>query len=85
MLQVSLTRLIERFRQREERTASISRLRQYVHRWLQWHHSRLRGWTARGLVIQIITSNIKSDFPYQILDRPAPAHQMGFQYYLEYY
>ena len=48
MLQVSLTRLIERFRQREERTASISRLRQYVHRWLQRHHSGLRGLTARN-------------------------------------
>ena len=46
--QVSLTRLIDRSRQLLERTASITRLRQYVHRWLQWHHSGLRGLTARG-------------------------------------
>ena len=45
--QVSLTRLIDRSRQLQERTASITRLRQYVHRWLQWHHSGLRGLTAR--------------------------------------
>ncbi len=41
--QVSLTRLIELSRQLHERTASITRLRQYVHRWLQWHRSGLRG------------------------------------------
>ena len=46
--QVSLTRLIDRSRQLQERTASITRLRQYVRRWLQWHHSGLRGWTARN-------------------------------------
>lgn len=46
--QVSLTRLIDRSRQLLERTASITRLRQYVQRWLQWHHSGLRGLTARG-------------------------------------
>ena len=46
--QVSLTRLIDRSRQLLERTASINRLRQYVSRWLQWHHSGLRGWTAKG-------------------------------------
>jgi RNA-directed DNA polymerase len=46
--QVSLTRLIDRSRQLLERTASIARLRQYVHRWLQWHHSGLRGLTARS-------------------------------------
>ena len=46
--QVSLTRLIDRSRQLLERTASITRLRQYVCRWLQWHHSGLRGLTARS-------------------------------------
>ena len=46
--QVSLTRLIDRSRQLLERTASIARLRQYVRRWLQWHHSGLRGLTARS-------------------------------------
>ena len=46
--QVSLTRLIDRSRQLLERTASITRLRQYVRRWLQWHHSGLRGLTARS-------------------------------------
>ena len=46
--QVSLTRLIDRSRQLLERTASITRLRQYVRRWLQWHHSGLRGLTAKG-------------------------------------
>ena len=46
--QVSLTRLIDRSRQLLERTASITRLRQYVCRWLQWHHSGLRGLTAKG-------------------------------------
>ena len=46
--QVSLTRLTDRSRQLLERTASIARLRQYVRRWLQWHHSGLRGLTARG-------------------------------------
>ena len=46
--QVSLTRLIDRSRQLLERTASITRLRQYVHRWLQWHHSGLRSWTAKS-------------------------------------
>jgi len=46
--QVSLTRLIDRSRQLFERTASITRLRQYVHRWQQRHHSGLRGLTARS-------------------------------------
>ena len=46
--QVSLTRLIDRSRQLLERTASITRLRQYVRRWLQWHHSGLRGLTAKS-------------------------------------
>ena len=46
--QVSLTRLTDRSRQLLERTASVTRLRQYVFRWLQWHHSGLRGLTARG-------------------------------------
>jgi RNA-directed DNA polymerase len=46
--QVSLTRLIDRSRQLHERTASITRLWQYVLRWLQWHHSGLRGLTARS-------------------------------------
>ena len=46
--QVSLTRLIDRSRQLLERTASITRVRQYVRRWLQWHHSGLRGLTARS-------------------------------------
>ena len=46
--QVSLTRLIDRSRQLLERTASITRLRQYVFRWLQWHRSGLRGLTARS-------------------------------------
>ena len=46
--QVSLTRLIDRSRQLLERTASITRLRQYARRWLQWHHSGLRGLTARS-------------------------------------
>ena len=45
--QVSLTRLIDRSRQLHERTASITRLRQYVRRWLQWHHSGLRGLTDK--------------------------------------
>jgi hypothetical protein len=31
------------WRQLLERTASITRLRQYVRRWLQWHRSGLRG------------------------------------------
>ena len=46
--QVSLTRLTDRSRQLLERTASIAGLRQYILRWLQWHHSGLRGLTARG-------------------------------------
>ena len=45
--QVSLTRLIDRSRQLLERTASITLLRQYVRRWLQWHHSGLSGWTTK--------------------------------------
>ena len=44
--QVSLSRLIERSRQLQERTVCIIRLRQYIHRWLQWHHGGLGGWTA---------------------------------------
>ena len=40
---ISLTRLIGRSRQLLERTANITRLRQYVRRWLQWYHSGLRG------------------------------------------
>jgi RNA-directed DNA polymerase len=55
--QVSLTRLIDRSRQLLERTASIARLRQYVHRWLQWHHSGLRGLTARS-------SSLECFWPY---------------------
>ena len=46
--QVSLTRLIDRSRQLLERTASIARLWQYVRRWLQWHHSGLRGLTTKS-------------------------------------
>jgi hypothetical protein len=63
--QVSLSRLVERSRQLQERTASITRLRQYVHRWLQWHHSGLRGWTARGRNFQwvwgYVTNRLKID------------------------
>ena len=44
---VSLSRLIERSHQLHERTADLCRLREYVRRWLQWHHSGLRGLTAR--------------------------------------
>ena len=44
--QVSLSRLIERSRQLQERTVCIIRLRQYIQRWLQWHHGGLRGWTV---------------------------------------
>ena len=40
--QVSLSRLIDRSRQLQERTASISRLRQYVQRWVAWHRGGLR-------------------------------------------
>jgi hypothetical protein len=50
--QVSPTRLIDRSRQLLERTASIARLRQYVRRWLQWHHSGLRGLTASSWNIE---------------------------------
>ena len=50
--QVSLTRLIDRSRQLLERTASITRLRQYVRRWLQWHRSGLRGLTDKKQSIE---------------------------------
>jgi hypothetical protein len=62
--QVSLSRLIERPRQLQERTARHGS-RQYVHRWSQWHHSGLRGWTARGSNFQwvwgYVTKRLKID------------------------
>ena len=65
--QVSLSRLIDRSRQLQERTASITRLRQYVQRWLLWHHSGLRGWTAKGSsfkwVWQYVTTALKFNRP----------------------
>ena len=39
----SLTRLIDHSRQLYEQTADVNRLREYVGRWVNWHHSGLRG------------------------------------------
>jgi hypothetical protein len=47
-----MVRVWSLWRQLLERTASITRLRQYVRRWLQWHRSGLKRLTEKQLTFE---------------------------------